>query len=356
MKLSQFNFHLPDELHAQYPTTYRDGSRLMVLHRQTGEIELRTFQDILDYFEAGDFLILNDTKVFPACFRGEKERTNALIEVFLRRELDHGAKLWDAMVDPARKIRVGNKIYFGEDNSIGAEVVDNNTSRGRTLRFLTDDSVDEYKSNLFKLGHMPLPSYIHRDWDNSKELDKMDNERYQSIFATKEGAVAAPASCLHFSDLIMKRMELKDIEWGFITSHIGLGLFKKIDVEDLSKHRMEAEEMEVTQEIVDKIEALHHQHKRICAVGVDVMRALETVAGTDGHMKAMRGWTNKFIAPPYEFTVANSMLANFYEPKSAQLILTAAFGGYEKVMHAYQVAVENEFRFGDYGDAMLIID
>ena len=356
MKLSQFKFTLPKELIAQYPAPYRDEAQLMVLHRKTGEIEMKTIPDMLDYFDDGDHFIFNNTKVFPARLYGTKERTGAAIEVFLLRELNHESRYWDVLVDPARKIRIGNKIYFSGDSSIVAEVIDNTTSRGRTLRFLTDYSNDEFRDRLFELGHTPLPKYIHRDLEHPDERDKEDAERYQTIFAEKEGAVAVPASGLHFSKSMLKRMEIHGIEWSFVTSHIGLGNFKNIDVEDLTKHKMDSEQMEITQQVVDNIERLHNEEKRICAVGTDVMRVLETVVGTNGHVKAFSGWTNKFIFPPYEFSVANAMLANFYLPQSTQIMMVAAFGGYENVMHAYEVAVEKGLQFGDYGDAMLIID
>lgn len=356
MKLSQFRFNLPKELLAQYPAAYRDESRLMVLHKKTGDIEIRQITDMLDYFNEGDHFIFNDTKVFPARLYGTKERTGAAIEVFLLRELNHESRYWDVLVDPARKIRIGNKIYFAADSSIVAEVIDNTTSRGRTLRFLTDYTNDEFREKLFAIGHTPLPKYIHRDYETPDERDKDDVERYQTIFAEKEGAVAVPATGLHFSKSMFKRMEIHGVDWSFITSHIGLGNFKAIEVEDLTKHKMDSEQIEISQSVVDTIELLHEQGKNICAIGTDVMRVLETVAGTNGHVKAFGGWTNKFIFPPYDFSVANSMLANFYLPQSTQIMMVAAFGGYDEVMHAYEVAIKEEFRFGDYGDAMLILD
>ncbi len=356
MKLSQFKFTLPKELIAQYPAQYRDEARMMVLHKKTGDIELKTITDMLDYFNEGDHFIFNDTKVFPARLYGTKERTGAAIEVFLLRELNHENRYWDVLVDPARKIRIGNKIYFSGDSSIVAEVIDNTTSRGRTLRFLTDYNNEEFRGKLFALGHTPLPKYIHRDLEHPDERDKEDAERYQTIFAEKEGAVAVPATGLHFSKSMLKRMEIHGINWSFVTSHIGLGNFKAIDVEDLTKHKMDSEHMEISQAVVDIIERLHEEEKHICAIGTDVMRVLETVVGTNGHVKAYSGWTNKFIFPPYEFTVANTMLANLYLPLSTQIMHVAAFGGYENVMHAYEMAIKEEFRFGDYGDAMLIVD
>lgn len=350
MKLSQFKFKLPDELIAQYPAHNRDEARMLVLHRKTGDIEHRVFKEILDYFDEKDIFLFNDTKVFPARLYGNKEKTGAQIEVFLLRELNKEMRYWDVLVEPARKIRIGNKLYFGNDDSIVAEVIDNTTSRGRTLRFLFDSDYDSFRKSLFALGETPLPDTIKRP------VEPDDAERYQTIFAAKEGAVAVPASGLHFSRELFKRMEIKGVEWDFVTSHISLGNFKMIDVEDLTKHKMDSEQMEVTQRIVDLVDMAHSEERKICAIGPDVMRALETVVGTDGHIKAYSGWTNKFIFPPYDFTVANSMVANFYMPYSTLLMLTAAFGGYEYVMNAYDVAIKEGYKFGDYGDAMLIVD
>lgn len=350
MKLSQFKFKLPDELIAQYPAHNRDEARMLVLHRKTGDIEHRVFKEILDYFDEKDIFLFNDTKVFPARLYGNKEKTGAQIEVFLLRELNKEMRYWDVLVEPARKIRIGNKLYFGNDDSIVAEVIDNTTSRGRTLRFLFDSDYDSFRKSLFALGETPLPDIIKRP------VEPEDAERYQTIFAAKEGAVAVPASGLHFSRELFKRMEIKGVEWDFVTSHISLGNFKMIDVEDLTKHKMDSEQMEVTQRIVDLVDRAHSEERKICAIGPDVMRALETVVGTDGHIKAYSGWTNKFIFPPYDFTVANTMVANFYMPYSTLLMLTAAFGGYEYVMNAYDVAIKEGYRFGDYGDAMLIVD
>ena len=350
MKLSQFKFKLPDELIAQYPAHNRDEARMLVLHRKTGDIEHRVFKEILDYFDEKDIFLFNDTKVFPARLYGNKEKTGAQIEVFLLRELNKEMRYWDVLVEPARKIRIGNKLYFGNDDSIVAEVIDNTTSRGRTLRFLFDSDYDSFRKSLFALGETPLPDTIKRP------VEPEDAERYQTIFAAKEGAVAVPASGLHFSRELFKRMEIKGVEWDFVTSHISLGNFKMIDVEDLTKHKMDSEQMEVTQRIVDLVDRAHSEERKICAIGPDVMRALETVVGTDGHIKAYSGWTNKFIFPPYDFTVANTMVANFYMPYSTLLMLTVAFGGYEYVMNAYDVAIKEGYRFGDYGDAMLIVD
>ena len=349
MKLSKFKFKLPDELIAQYPSKHRDESRLMVLHRKTGEIEHRVFKDVLEYYNENDLFVFNDTKVFPARLFGNKEKTGAQIEVFLLRELNHDMRLWDVLVEPARKIRIGNKLYFGEDDSVVAEVIDNTTSRGRTLRFLFDGTHEEFKKSLFNLGETPLPRNITR----AVEAD--DAERFQTIFAKNEGAVSAPAAGMHFSRELLKRMEIKGIESTFVTSHMSLGNFREIDVEDLTKHKMDSEQMAVTQEAADKINKTHDEGKNICAVGVTVMRALETVAGTEGRIKTFDGWTNKFIFPPYDFTVANSLITNFHLPYSTLLMLTAAFGDYDYVMNAYEVALKEGYRFGVYGDAMLIL-
>ncbi|MBP1662890.1 MAG: S-adenosylmethionine/tRNA-ribosyltransferase isomerase [Bacteroidetes bacterium] len=349
MKLSQFKFKLPDELIAQYPAVHRDESRLMVLHRKSGEIEHKVFKDVLDYFDENDLFIFNDTKVFPARLYGNKEKTGAQIEVFLLRELNREGRLWDVLVEPARKIRIGNKLYFGEDDAIVAEVIDNTTSRGRTLRFLFDGTHEEFKRELYKLGQTPLPHNITRP------VEPDDEERFQTIFATNEGAVSAPAAGMHFSRELMKRMEIKGINTAFVTSHMSLGNFREIDVEDLTKHKMDSEQMQITPETADIVNAAHDAGENICAVGVTVMRALETVVGTEGRIKPLDGWTNKFIFPPYDFTVANSLITNLHLPYSTLLMLTAAFGDYDHVMNAYDVAIKEKYRFGVYGDAMLVI-
>jgi S-adenosylmethionine:tRNA ribosyltransferase-isomerase len=349
MKLSKFKFKLPDELIAQYPSKHRDESRLMVVHRKTGEIEHKTFKDVLEYFNESDLFVFNDTKVFPARLFGNKEKTGAQIEVFLLRELNHEMRLWDVLVEPARKIRIGNKLYFGEDDSIVAEVIDNTTSRGRTLRFLFDGTHEEFKKGLYALGETPLPRNITR------EVEPEDAERFQTIFAKNEGAVSAPAAGMHFSRELMKRMEIKGIEKTFITSHMSLGNFREIDVEDLTKHKMDSEQMVVTPETAAKVNQAHDENRNICAVGVTVMRALETVVGTEGKIKAYEGWTNKFIFPPYEFTVANSLITNFHLPYSTLIMLTAAFGDYDLIMKAYELAIKEGYKFGVYGDAMLIL-
>lgn len=350
MKLSQFKFKLPEELIATEPCNVRDESRLMVVHRSTGEIEHRQFKEIINYFDEGDMFIFNDTKVFPALLYGNKEKTGAKIEVFLLRELNEENKLWDVLVEPARKIRIGNKLYFGDDESMVAEVIDNTTSRGRTLRFLYDGSHEEFKDALYKLGQTPLPPYIKR------EPVAEDAERYQCIFAQKEGAVVAPSAGMHFSRELLKRMEIKGIESGFLTVHSGLGNYREIDVEDLTKHRMDSEEMEVSDALVEQVNATKDAGKRVCAVGTSVLRGIESAVSMGGHMKTFSGWTNKFIFPPYDFTVASAMVSGFHMPYSTMLMMVAAFGGYDLVMKAYDVAVKEKYRFGAYGDAMLIID
>lgn len=349
MKLSKFKFKLPEELIAQHPARHRDESRLMVVNRKTGGIEHKIFKDVLEYFNENDLFIFNDTKVFPARMFGNKEKTGAQIEVFLLRELNHEMRLWDVLVEPARKIRIGNKLYFGDDDSMVAEVIDNTTSRGRTLRFLFDGTHEEFRKALYSLGETPLPKII----DRAVEPD--DEERFQTIFAKNEGAVSVPAAGTHFSRELMKRMEIKGIKTTFLTSHMSLGNFREIDVEDLTKHKMDSEQMYISPETVEVINKAHDENSNICAVGVTVMRALETVVGTEGKIKAYDGWTNKFIFPPYDFTAANSMITNFHMPYSTLLMVAAAFGEYDYIMNAYDVAIAEKYRFGVYGDAMLII-
>ena len=349
MKLSQFKFKLPQDLIVQYPVAERDQSRLMVIHRASGEIEHRIFKDIIDYFDDGDIFVFNDTKVFPARLFGNKEKTGARIEVFLLRELNAENKLWDVLVEPARKIRIGNKLYFGDDESMVAEVIDNTTSRGRTLRFLYDGPHEEFKKALFALGQTPLPAYINR------EPEPSDAERYQTIYASKEGAVVAPAAGLHFSRELLKRLEIKGIYQAFLTLHSGLGNFREIDVEDLTKHRMDSEQMEVTQSLVDMVNGVKDANHRVCAIGTSVLRAIASAVSMSAHMKTYTGWTNKFIFPPYDFTVTDALLTNFHLPYSTMLMMATAFGGYELVMKAYNEAVKERYRFGAYGDAMLIL-
>lgn len=349
MKLSQFKFKLPEELIAQHPAEQRDESRMMVLNRATGEIEHRVFKDIINYFVDGDIFVFNDTKVFPARLFGNKEKTGARIEVFLLRELNAENKLWDVLVEPARKIRIGNKLYFGDDESMVAEVIDNTTSRGRTLRFLYDGDHDEFKQTLFSLGQTPLPEYIKR------EPEPDDAERYQTIYADREGAVVAPAAGMHFSRELLKRMEIKGINQAFLTVHSGLGNFREIDIEDLTKHRMDSEQMEVTQTLVDVVNGVKDNNHKVCAVGTSVLRGIASAVSMGGHMKTYSGWTNKFIFPPYDFTVTDALVTNFHLPYSVMLMMTSAFGGYDLVMKAYEEAINEKYRFGAYGDAMLII-
>ena len=352
MKLSQFKFKLPEEKIALHPAKFRDESRLMVVHKKTGEIEHRMFKDILEYFDDKDVFIFNDTKVFPARLYGNKEKTGARIEVFLLRELNEELRLWDVLVDPARKIRIGNKLYFGEDDSMVAEVIDNTTSRGRTLRFLYDGPHDEFRAALYALGEAPLPEQLK----NLRDVDEDDAERFQTIFAKHEGAVTAPTAGLHFSRELMKRMEIKGIDFAFITMHAGLGNFREIDVEDLTKHKMDSEQMFVEADACRTVNRAVDNGRRVCAVGTTVMRTIETAVGTDGHLKEYEGWTNKFIFPPYDFSLATDMVTNFHMPYSTLLMLVAAYGGYELVMEAYDQALKEDYRFGTYGDAMLITD
>lgn len=349
MKLSQFNFDLPQERIAKEPVRWRDECKLMVLHKDSGEIEHRLFKDILDYFGKGDRFVFNDTKVFPAKLFGKKEKTGADIMVFLLRELNKEQRLWDVIVEPARKIRIGNKLYFGEDESMVAEVIDNTTSRGRTLRFLYDGPYEEFKESLFALGKTPVPEWVKED------VRPEDAENFQTIFASKEGAVSAPAAGLHFSRELMNRMILEDVEKTFITVHMGIGHFRSVDVEDLSKHRVDSEHMIITPEAAEEINGTKKAGHKICAVGVTVIRALETYVTTNNEISANDIWTNKFIFPPYEFSIADAFVSNFHLPCSTMLMMEAAFGGFDKVMNAYQTALREDYRFGPYGDALLII-
>lgn len=350
MKLSQFKFKLPPEKIAQYPAPHRDECRMMVLHRKTGQIEHKMFKEVLDYFDEHDVFVFNDTKVFPARLYGNKEKTGACIEVFLLRELNRELRLWDVLVDPARKIRIGNKLYFGEDNSIVAEVIDNTTSRGRTLRFLYDGDHEEFKRSLYALGEAPVPRFVGRG------SEPEDMERFQCIFARHEGAVTAPTAGMHFSRELMKRMEIKGIDFAYITLHCGLGNFRNTDVEDLTKHKMDSEQMFVGADCCRIVNKAKDEERKIVAVGTTVQRALEACVGTDHRIKEFEGWTNKFIFPPYEFSVADAMLSNFHLPYSTLLMLTAAFGDYDYTMEAYRVALEEEYAFGPFGDVMLIVD
>lgn len=349
MKLSQYGFEFSEDMIARYPTVNRDDARLMVLHRATGEIEHRTFKDIIEYFDEKDMLVFNDTKVFPARLKGCKEKTGADIEIFLLRELNRELRLWDVLVDPARKIRIGNKLYFGDDDLMGAEVIDNTTSRGRTLRFLFDGSYEEFKEALYAMGETPLPRWVR------ETVEPEDAEWYQTIYAKHEGAVAAPTAGLHFSKHLMKRMEIKGIDKAFLTLHVGLGNFRTVDVEDLSKHKMDSEQFTVTPETVEQINAAKRDGRKIVAIGTTVMRAMETAVSVGGMLKPMDEWTNKFIFPPYKFTSADAFVSNFHLPYSTQLMMVAAFGGYDMVMEAYKIARDEGYRFGTYGDAMLIL-
>ncbi len=351
-KLSQFKFDLPEKLIAQYPAKHRDDARLMVVDRATGKIEHKIFKELVHYFDEKDVLIFNNTRVFPARLYGKKEKTGADIEVFLLRELNHDQRLWDVLVDPARKIRVGNKLYFMDKNNndiLVAEVVDNTTSRGRTIRFLYEGDDEAFYKDLDYLGFTPLPKYITR------EPEQIDKERYQTIYAKEIGAVAAPTAGLHFTSELMKRLELKGVEFAEVTLHVGLGTFRTIEVEDLSKHKMDAEYFKVPEEAAIKVNAAKSVDKKVCAVGTTAIRAIESGVSAESMLKAAEGWTNKFIYPPYDFHIANSMLTNFHLPKSSLMIMVCAFGGTELILEAYQQAIKEKYRFYSYGDAMLIL-
>jgi S-adenosylmethionine:tRNA ribosyltransferase-isomerase len=348
MKLSKFKFNLPKELISNYPTENRDESRLLVLNREKQTIEHKTFKDVLSYFSDGDVFVLNDTKVFPARLYGEKEKTGAKIEVFLLRELNRESRLWDVLVDPARKIRIGNKLYFGNDELV-AEVIDNTTSRGRTLRFLFDGPYEEFKKTIKRLGETPLPK-VHE-----RAIEPEDSERYQTIYAKHEGAVAAPTAGLHFSRELLKRLELQGVGFAELTLHAGLGNFRDIEVEDLTKHKMDSEQLFISDETSDKVNACIDRRNRVCSVGTTVMKGMESSTSISGHLKPFNGWTNKFIFPQYEFKIANAMITNLHLPYSSMLMMVCAFGGYDFVMKAYKEAVKEKYRFFTYGDAMLII-
>ncbi len=349
MKLSHFHFDLPPELLAEYPAENRDESRLMVLNRKEQTIEHKMFKDLIDYFDQDDVLVMNNTKVFPARLYGNKEKTGARIEVFLLRELNPETRLWDVLVDPARKIRIGNKLYFGDDETLVAEVIDNTTSRGRTLRFLFDGSYQEFRNKLTELGETPLPKYIKRD------VEPEDAERYQTIFAKEEGAVAAPTAGLHFSKHLLKRLEIKGVDFAEVTLHVGLGTFSAVEVEDLSKHKMDSEEMRIDQSTVDVINNAIVEKRRICAIGTTAMRALESSVSSQHTLNPYAGWTNKFVFPPHDFSIANAMVTNFHTPKSTLLMMVSAFAGYDFTKRAYQEAIKEKYNFFSYGDAMLII-
>lgn len=349
MKTSDFNFNLPTELLAEHPSEHRDEARLMVLNRKTETIEHKLFKDVIDYFNEDDLFVFNNTKVFPARLYGNKEKTGAKIEVFLLRELNKETKVWDVLVDPARKIRIGNKLFFTEDESLVAEVIDNTTSRGRTLRFLFDGTYEEFRAKLKELGETPLPKYIKR------AVEPEDAERYQTIYAKHEGAVAAPTAGLHFSKHLMKRLEIKGINFAEVTLHIGLGTFNPIEVEDISKHKMESEEAIIDEKNAEIINIASKENRRICAVGTTTMRTLESAVSSNRMVTPYNGWTNKFIYPPYEFGIANAMITNFHTPKSTLIMMIAAFAGKDFVMHAYEEALKEKYKFYSYGDAMLIL-
>ncbi|SFW67461.1 S-adenosylmethionine:tRNA ribosyltransferase-isomerase [Sinomicrobium oceani] len=349
MKLSHFNFDLPKELLAEYPSENRDEARLMVVHRKDGTIEHKMFKDLIDYFEEGDVMVLNNTKVFPARLYGNKEKTGARIEVFLLRELNEEQRLWDVLVDPARKIRIGNKLYFGDDESLVAEVIDNTTSRGRTLRFLYDGSYEDFRRKLKELGETPLPKYIKR------EVEPEDEERYQTIYAKYEGAVAAPTAGLHFSKHLLKRLEIKGTKFAEVTLHVGLGTFNPVEVEDLSKHKMDSEELLIPESATRVVNEAKRNKKKVCAIGTTVMRALESSVSSERLLNSYEGWTNKFIFPPYDFSIADSMVTNFHTPKSTLLMMVSAFAGHDLIKKAYEEAVKEKYKFYSYGDAMLIL-
>jgi len=349
MKLSHFKFDLPEDLLAEYPSQQRDEARLMVLNRKEQTIEHKQFKDLVEYFDEGDIMIFNNTKVFPARLYGNKEKTGARIEVFLLRELNKESRLWDVLVDPARKIRIGNKLFFGDNDDLVAEVIDNTTSRGRTLRFLFDGSYEEFRKKLKDLGETPLPKYIKRDAEPS------DIERYQTIYAKHEGAVAAPTAGLHFSKHLLKRLEIKGIDLAEITLHVGLGTFQPVEVEDLSKHKMDSEEIDIPEIAAKAVNKALANKKRVCAVGTTVMRTMESSMSADYRLKPYKGWTHKFIFPPYDFGIANAMITNFHTPMSTLMMMSAAFAGHDFLKEAYAIAIKEKYNFYSYGDAMLII-
>ena len=351
MKLSQFNYNLPAKLVATHPTPDRDDCKLMVVDRKKQKIEHKVFKDILKYFDEGDVLIMNNTRVFPARLSGEKEKTGAMITVFLLRELNRESLLWDVYVDPARKIRIGNKLYFGQNDELVAEVIDNTTSRGRTLRFLYDGSYDNFKALIYRLGQTPIPDHILQ----ARNVEPEDEERYQTVFASEEGAVMAPTAGLHFSRALLKRMEIKGIDTAFLTLHCGLGNVREIDVEDLTKHRVDSEKLIISEEASQIVNKGIDNHRKICAVGTSVLKGMETSVSFGGRLKPYDGWTNKFIFPPYDFNIANCMISNFHAPLSSLFMSVCAFGGYELIMKAYEEAIKKEYRFLTFGDAMPIL-
>lgn len=349
MKLSQFKYNLPEELISLYPAKNRDESRLMVLNRKTGKIEHKVFKNVIDYFEDGDVMVFNNTKVFPARLYGNKEKTGAKIEVFLLRELNKDQRLWDVLVDPARKIRIGNKLYFGENDNLIAEVIDNTTSRGRTLRFLFDGDYDSFKKTLYDMGETPLPKIIKRS------VEDQDKDRYQTIYAKHEGAVAAPTAGMHFSRELMKRLEIKGVHFSEVTLHVGLGNFRTVDVEDLTKHKMDSEQIKIDDKSADIVNNAKENRHHVCAVGTTVLRTLESSVSTNGLLKPFDGWTNKFIFPPYEVQVPTRLITNFHLPLTTMLMMVSSFSGFDRLFDSYKVAVKEKYKFGTYGDAMLII-
>lgn len=349
MKLSQFKYNLPDELVSLYPVKNRDESRLLVMNRKTGKLEHKVFKNVIDYFNEGDVMVFNNTKVFPARLYGNKEKTGAKIEVFLLRELNKEQRLWDVLVDPARKIRIGNKLYFGDNDTLIAEVIDNTTSRGRTLRFLFDGDYEAFKKTLYNMGETPLPKSIRRT------VEVEDKDRYQTIYAKHEGAVAAPTAGMHFSRELMKRLEIKGVNFSEVTLHVGLGNFRTVDVEDLTKHKMDSEQISIEEHAANTVNKAKDEKKEVCAVGTTVLRTLESSVSTNGYLKPYDGWTNKFIFPPYDVQVPSKMITNFHLPLTTMLMMVAAFAGYDKLFEAYKVAVKEKYRFGTYGDAMLIL-
>ncbi len=349
MKLSEFKFNLPDGLIALHPSENRDDARMMVVNRKTGTIEHKIFKDLIDYFDDGDVMVVNDTKVFPARMYGSKEKTGAKIEVFLLRELDKKQHLWDVLVEPARKIRVGNKLFFG-DGELVAEVVDNTTSRGRTIRFLTDDD-DKFYKTLDELGETPLPKTIHA----LRPTEPEDRERFQTIFAKHIGAVAAPTGGLHFTKQLVKRLQIKGIDLCSITLHVGLGTFRRVDVEDLTKHKADSENYAIPEDTASRVNIAIDAKKQICAVGTTSIKALESSVSAAGHVKPVEGWTDRFIFAPYEFKIPTALITNFHLPESTLLMTTCTFGGYDLVMHAYEIAIKEKYQFFSYGDAMLIL-
>ncbi|MDR2835164.1 MAG: tRNA preQ1(34) S-adenosylmethionine ribosyltransferase-isomerase QueA [Bacteroidales bacterium] len=350
MKLSHFNFHLPEELIAQYPSEQRDEARLLVYHQKTGEIEHKIFKDLINYFAEKDVFVFNDTKVIPAKLIGTKDKNGAQIEVFLLRELNQENKLWDVLVEPARKIRIGNKLYFGENADIIAEVIDNTTSRGRTIRFLNDIDHGKFINTLYQIGGTPLPSILNRD------ASPEDTDRYQTIYAKKEGAVAAPTAGLHFSKSLLKKLEIIGVDFGYVTLHAGLGNFRDVDVEDLSKHKADSEQIIVTEQCANIVNKAKSENRNICAVGTTVLKTIESSVSINGHLKPYEGWTNKFLFPPYDIKIPTALISNFHLPKSTLMMAVAAFNSKDAILNLYNIAIKEKYKFGTYGDAMLCLN